>query len=155
MAAMRRRNPVCSEDRVRESADEPLITASIFLPFAQSISNGRVNDNDHSGWSWTNCVKGQQSSGGAFTARWSLPLVPQECCPLLSVASQPLDQLEPRSYLHTEEARHHDPHDPQDAEEEDLVDCSSVLLAIFLCVCVWRDSTLGPSCFTMTVNKSV
>lgn len=28
-----------------------------------------VNDNDHSAWSWRNCVKGQQSSSGVFTAR--------------------------------------------------------------------------------------
>lgn len=49
--------------------------------------------------------------------------------------TRPIEVLPPTvSYLHAEEARHHDPHDPQDAEEEDLVDCSSVLLAIFLCV---------------------
>lgn len=36
------------------------------------------------------------------------------------------------SYLHAEQARHHDAHDAQDAEEEEPVDRSSVLLAILL-----------------------
>lgn len=57
---------------------------------------------------------------------------------ILSGEMQPFHWLESMSYLHAEEARHHDPQDPQDAEEEDLVDCSSVLLAIFLYVCVER-----------------
>lgn len=38
------------------------------------------------------------------------------------------------SYLHAEKARYHDPHNPEDSEEENPVHCSTVFPAIFLCV---------------------
>lgn len=36
------------------------------------------------------------------------------------------------SYLHAENARHHDPQNPEDAEQEHLVHCCTVFPAIFL-----------------------